>query len=253
MVTVSTAMEIAGNYPANTKIESIKTTNGKYCAFLYMLKDGSIHKCMLSTDAVFETAKAANDALTEVCESVFKNYNLSRTNLGIANDRPIEVLPNHPENSKETPSKTEEIVTDEQLNVAWANANFGRMARRDIIALALLKYASGYVTGHTIQVICRELELITDHCDLTDKGKKYLYVHFSALVSVFMETNVKRRMALLDTENNKESCWDAELRFGIDGQTALQARQLFAMQTMYKNWNNWRVRLGVWLIRSTGL
>ena len=29
--------------------------------------------------------------------------------------------------------------------------------------------------------------------------------------------------------------------------------QLFAMERMYKNWNDWRVRLGVWLIRRTEL
>ena len=60
-------------------------------------------------------------------------------------------------------------------------------------------------------------------------------------------------MALLETTNNKEDYWDAELRIGINGQTGLQVIQLFTMERMYKNWNDWRVRLGVWLIRRTEL
>jgi hypothetical protein len=63
----------------------------------------------------------------------------------------------------------------------------------------------------------------------------------------------KREMALLETVNHKEDCWDAELRMDINGQTGLQVKQFFTMERMYKNWNDWRVRLGVWLIRRTEL
>jgi hypothetical protein len=68
-----------------------------------------------------------------------------------------------------------------------------------------------------------------------------------------METSKKREMALLETVNHNQDYWDAELRIGINGQTGLQVKQLFAMERMYKNWNDWRVRLGVWLIRRTEL
>jgi hypothetical protein len=73
-MTVLTAMELAGNYPENTKIESQKATDGKFCSFLYMLRDGSIHKLMLSTKAVFETAKDAEDALHELGQWAVKEY-----------------------------------------------------------------------------------------------------------------------------------------------------------------------------------
>lgn len=68
-----------------------------------------------------------------------------------------------------------------------------------------------------------------------------------------METSKKREMALLETVNHNQDYWDAELRIGINGQTGLQVKQLFTMERMYKNWNDWRVRLGVWLIRRTEL
>ena len=68
-----------------------------------------------------------------------------------------------------------------------------------------------------------------------------------------METSKKREMALLETVNHNQDYWDAELRIGINGQTGLQVKQWFTMERMYKNWNDWRVRLGVWLIRRTEL
>ena len=68
-----------------------------------------------------------------------------------------------------------------------------------------------------------------------------------------METSKKREMALLETVNHNQDYWDAELRIGINGQTGLQVKQFFAMVKMYKNWNDWRVRLGVWLIHRTEL
>lgn len=79
----------------------------------------------------------------------------------------------------------EQILPDDQINLAWGNANFGRNAtRRDIIANALLKYATEYATGYTIEQICFELGLITKQCRLTTKGKYYLYTHFARGLSV---------------------------------------------------------------------
>lgn len=78
----------------------------------------------------------------------------------------------------------EQILSDDQINVAWGNANFGDTPKREIIANALLKYASEYGTGHTAVCICRELGLITQQCKLTKKGKQYLYTHFSQGLSV---------------------------------------------------------------------
>ena len=61
-----------------------------------------------------------------------------------------------------------------------------------------------------------------------------------------------RTLDLLSTkEMGANSYFDAELTIGIKGQKALQVKQLFAMERMYENWNDWRVRLGVWLIERT--
>lgn len=68
-----------------------------------------------------------------------------------------------------------------------------------------------------------------------------------------METSRKREMGLLETVNHNHDYWDAELRIGINGQTGLQVKQFFTMERMYKNWSDWRVRLGVWLISRTKL
>lgn len=79
----------------------------------------------------------------------------------------------------------EQILSDEQINNAWGNASFGNdVSKRDVVANALLKYASEYGTGYTIEQICRELGLITKQCKLTTKGKEYLYTHFNHGLSV---------------------------------------------------------------------
>lgn len=62
-----------------------------------------------------------------------------------------------------------------------------------------------------------------------------------------------RQFDLLNTEKTPTKHHKAELTIGINGQTALQVGQLFAMERMYKNWNDWKVKLGVWLIRRTEL
>ena len=80
---------------------------------------------------------------------------------------------------------TEQIITDKQINDAWGNASFGKdVPKRDIVANALLKYASVYGTGYTIEQICRELGLITKQCNLTTIGKEYLYEFYANGLSV---------------------------------------------------------------------
>ena len=62
-----------------------------------------------------------------------------------------------------------------------------------------------------------------------------------------------RNFDLLNTQETSNKHHKTELTIGINGQNALQVGQLFAMEKMYKNWNDWRVKLGVWLIRRTEL
>lgn len=73
----------------------------------------------------------------------------------------------------------EELVTDEQLNNALGNANFGSsISKRDIIKYTLLKCASGYRSGNTAKCIVYELGLTTKSWTLSKKGKEYLYFAF---------------------------------------------------------------------------
>ena len=62
-----------------------------------------------------------------------------------------------------------------------------------------------------------------------------------------------RSFDLLDTVGTPKEYHKTKLTIGINGQKALESGQLFAMERMYKNWNDWRVRLAVWLIRKTEL
>lgn len=78
--------------------------------------------------------------------------------------------------------KLEEIITDEQLDITWGNANFGSRSKRDILKFALLKIACGYANGHTAQCIIKELGLVGKSAmkgnTLTKKGKEYLWEAF---------------------------------------------------------------------------
>lgn len=78
----------------------------------------------------------------------------------------------------------EQMITDEQINTAWGNAQFGSGSKRGIIANALLKYASGYYTGHTIMCITQELGLVGKNVTLTKLGKRYLFAAYANGVSV---------------------------------------------------------------------
>lgn len=75
-----------------------------------------------------------------------------------------------------------EIITDEQIETAWGNANFGDFLntnKRELVNNTLLKCASGYHTGHTAQCIVRELGLVGKRWALTKKGQQYLYEAYS--------------------------------------------------------------------------
>ena len=57
---------------------------------------------------------------------------------------------------------TEELITDRAIDLVWGNANFGpNTTKRELIADALQKVSDGYATGHTIQCILIELDLIS--------------------------------------------------------------------------------------------
>lgn len=70
------------------------------------------------------------------------------------------------------------LVTDEEIDKAWGNANFGSESKRDVIKDALLQLAGDFRTGHTAECILKELGLVGTNISLTKKGKRYLFYAF---------------------------------------------------------------------------
>ena len=75
----------------------------------------------------------------------------------------------------------EEMVTDKELESAFAGTNFGKgRSNRKIVAETLLKIAGDYHTGYTAICVCQELGLLgkirTNRMPaLTHKGRRYLF------------------------------------------------------------------------------
>ena len=78
--------------------------------------------------------------------------------------------------------RQQKMVTDEELHIAWGNANFGprlNAHRMDVPKFAVLKCASGYYQGHTSKSIAQELGLIKKSSyTLTKRGQFCLYEWF---------------------------------------------------------------------------
>lgn len=72
------------------------------------------------------------------------------------------------------------IISDAQIEQVHAHANFGGMAKRQVVNEGVLKAAFGYGSGHTQMTILHEHGLIRDfrkakgNMNLTAKGLKYL-------------------------------------------------------------------------------
>lgn len=80
--------------------------------------------------------------------------------------------------------KVEQILSDNEIDFSWGNANFGSILKRDVIAGTLLKCASGYHTGNTAKCIVEDLGLVTKKWTLTKKGKRYLFAAYCGGISV---------------------------------------------------------------------
>ena len=70
------------------------------------------------------------------------------------------------------------LITKEQLSIAWGNADFGNVEKRDVIKYSLLKYAGGGDTGNTAKRILQDLSLLTKKNNLSAFGKLYLHTAF---------------------------------------------------------------------------
>jgi len=71
-----------------------------------------------------------------------------------------------------------EIVSDEDLDKAYGNANFGSTEKRDVIRYGVLKCVSGYYQGHTSTCIVTNLGLVDKEYKITPKGRTYLWAAF---------------------------------------------------------------------------
>ena len=69
-----------------------------------------------------------------------------------------------------------------------------------------------------------------------------------------MDNTNERYFGLLNTKTTAANdFFDAELTIGIKGQEALNVKQLFAIERLYRNWDNPLIKLAVWIIYKTKL
>lgn len=71
-------------------------------------------------------------------------------------------------------------ISDDDINRAWGNANFGGRDKRQVILETLLQIAGDFSTGHTAMCICQDLGLLGTKSSgrlpsLTKKGKRVMY------------------------------------------------------------------------------
>lgn len=76
--------------------------------------------------------------------------------------------------------RPEDLITDAQIGMVHAHANFGTQNKRTVVDRSLLKVAAGYHIGHTAHCILLEHGLIRITPKrrvkrLTKLGKQYLY------------------------------------------------------------------------------
>lgn len=76
-----------------------------------------------------------------------------------------------------------DLVSDEQMQAAFENTNFGHTDFRGLLAQGCIKSLAGWHQGHTLTVILDELNLIswnrqTDKIKVTAKGRHYIWLAF---------------------------------------------------------------------------
>lgn len=74
--------------------------------------------------------------------------------------------------------KRYENLTDEEIEKAFANTNFGTRDHRALVEQGLLKWSVGYVTGGTLERILMDLRLLTVKHRLTARGRWVLFHAF---------------------------------------------------------------------------
>lgn len=69
-------------------------------------------------------------------------------------------------------------LTDEVINSAFENTNFGRDDFRTILAETVMKRAAGYHSGYTATTICIRLGLLGKHDRPTKLGLTFAFHHY---------------------------------------------------------------------------
>ena len=71
------------------------------------------------------------------------------------------------------------MVTLEEVEAVWGNANFGSMSKMDVVKYGLLKRAGMWHQGYTSKHILINLGLVTPKTNkLTKRGGRCLYEFF---------------------------------------------------------------------------
>lgn len=73
-----------------------------------------------------------------------------------------------------------EVVSDDDLEQAFRNTNFGGADHRTLLHVGVLKKACGYHCGHTITTIMAELGLIGIGGVPTKKGRRMMQIAYHA-------------------------------------------------------------------------
>jgi hypothetical protein len=71
-------------------------------------------------------------------------------------------------------SDSSKVISEKELDRAFADTNFGTTDHRGILHTAMLKKACGYHCGHTITEIMKELRLIGHKGALLKRGIEFL-------------------------------------------------------------------------------
>ena len=76
-MTLLTALEIANNYPENISIVTFRDNdNGKFGGYVYRMKDGEIHKLLLShSQGIYSSRKAVKIELKTLLQDIKEKYN----------------------------------------------------------------------------------------------------------------------------------------------------------------------------------
>ncbi len=75
-LTFITALEIALTGPEERLIEALQDNDsGKWSSYLYIMRDGEIHKLLLSYDPQFDTEELAKQAMVDVVKQCKSEFN----------------------------------------------------------------------------------------------------------------------------------------------------------------------------------